>query len=113
MVILNLLNSLISELNLAFIGSSDPQDALFFIQRAGVDLIITELNLPMMSGIEFSSKAREGGYTGPILCLADSKSLPQFKKDSQNLNIHGMITKPFSREEAVNLISSTLELSES
>src|SRR5690606_6425904 len=86
--ILNVLNTFISDENLVFIGSSDPIDALAFLKKANIDLIITDYQMPEMDGSEFAYKAREQGYTNPILYMTSSKGIDQYNKDRKDLDIN-------------------------
>lgn len=107
--ILNVLNTFISDENLVFIGSSDPIDALAFLSKANIDLIITDYQMPEMDGSEFSYKAREQGYTNPILYMTSSKGIDQYNKDRKDLDINGLIVKPFNREDVMKTIHSALK----
>lgn len=107
--ILNVLNAFISDENLVFIGSSDPADALSFLQKANIDLIVTDFHMPVMTGSEFSYKAREKGYAGPILYMTSSKFIEQFNKDKKDLDIGGLIVKPFTREDVMKTINAALK----
>lgn len=107
--ILNILNSFISGEDLVFIGSSDPVHALSFIEKANVDLIVTDINMPGMTGSDFSAKARELGYRGPILYMTSSKYVDQFNRDKKELDISGLIVKPFSKDDVMKTIEATLE----
>lgn len=107
--ILNVLNTFISDEDLVFIGSSEPADALAFLQKADIDLIVTDFHMPAMNGSEFSSKARENGYTGPILYMTSSKFIDQFNKDKKDLDINGLIIKPFSKEDVMKAIHGALK----
>jgi signal transduction histidine kinase/CheY-like chemotaxis protein len=107
---LNVLNSFISDENLVFVGSSDPDGALSFLQKANIDLVLTGAKFPQMTGSDFSAKARQGGYLGPILYLLDSTDKNSFNRDKDTLNISGMILSPFAREEVVNMIRVALEM---
>jgi signal transduction histidine kinase len=107
--VLNILNAYIQDEGLVFIGSSDPLDALEFLSKAEIDLIITDFSMPGMNGREFSEKAREYGYTGPILYMTSAKFIEQYNKDKQDLEIDGIIIKPFNREDVIKTIKSSLE----
>lgn len=107
--ILNVLNTFIAAEGHVFIGSSDPVDALSFLQKADIDLIVTDFHMPEMNGSEFSYKARENGYTGPILYMTSAKFIDQFNKDKKDLDIDGLIVKPFTRDDVMKAINSTLK----
>jgi signal transduction histidine kinase/CheY-like chemotaxis protein len=110
--ILNVLNTFISDDDLVFIGSSDPMDALSFLQKANIDLIVTDFHMPIMNGSEFAYKARECGYTGPILYMTSSKFIEQFNKDKRDLDIGGLIVKPFTRDDVMKTIHGSLKAKE-
>lgn len=110
--ILNVLNAFITDENLVFIGSSDPHDALAFLQKANIDLILTDFQMPEMNGSEFSYKAREHGYTGPILYMTSTRGIDQFNKDKRDLDINGLIVKPFTRDDVMKSIHTALKAKE-
>lgn len=106
--ILNVMNSFISHDNLVFVGSSKPEDALEFLGKAQVDLIITDFSMPTMNGSEFSLKARESGYEGSILYMTSAKFIEQYNKDKAKLKIDGIIIKPFNKQEVMKTIRLAL-----
>jgi signal transduction histidine kinase len=110
--ILNVLNTFISDENMVFIGSSDPIDALNFIEKANIDLIVTDFHMPVMNGSEFSSKARELGYNGPILYMTSTKFIDQFNKDKKDLAINGLLVKPFTRDDVMKTVFAILKTKE-
>lgn len=108
--ILNVLNSFIRDEGYVFIGSSDPIDALKFLSKANIDLMVTDFSMPLMNGGEFSRLAREAGYDGPILYMTSAKFIDQYNKDKKILDIDGLILKPFNRDEVMKTIRSALKV---
>lgn len=106
--ILNVLNAFFQEEGYVFIGSSDAKDSLSFLEKANVDLILTDFSMPDMNGSEFSTKAREQGYEGPILYMTSSKNIEQYNKDKVTLNISGLIVKPFNKDDVMKTIRHAL-----
>lgn len=111
--ILNVLNTFLSDEGFVFIGSSDPVDALSFLEKASIDLIISDFDMPVMNGSEFSYKSRELGYQGPILYMTSSKNVDQFNIDKKDLDIGGLIVKPFTKEDVMKTIEAALKSKES
>lgn len=107
--ILNVLNTFVAEEGFVFIGSSDPMDALNFLQKANIDLVISDFSMPSMTGGQFAQQARDYGYEGPILYMTSAKFIDQFNKDKIDLGINGLIIKPFNREEVVKTIQTALK----
>lgn len=106
--ILNVMNSFISQENLVFVGSSRPEDALEFLTKAQVDLIITDFSMPTMNGSEFTQKARESGYEGSILYMTSAKFIEQYNKDKSKYKVDGIIIKPFNKQEVMKTIRLAL-----
>ena len=106
--ILNVMNSFISQENLVFVGSSRPEDALEFLSKAQVDLIITDFSMPTMNGSEFTQKARESGYEGSVLYMTSAKFIEQYNKDKTKLKVDGIIIKPFNKQEVMKTIHLAL-----
>ncbi|HDR6271322.1 TPA: response regulator transcription factor [Bacillus cereus] len=88
------------------IDASDAIEALHIIQKTRIDLIILDIMLPKMDGIEACLKIREK-YQMPIIFLS--------AKDEDIDKIHGLmsgaedyITKPFNPLELLARIKSQL-----
>lgn len=107
--ILNVLNAFINEAGYVFIGSSDPLDALGFLQKANVDLIITDFSMPEMDGGAFAKLTRENGYEGTLLYMTSAKHIEQYNKDKKDLDIGGLIIKPFNKDEVMKSIRLALK----
>src|SRR3990170_1612869 len=52
--------------------ASNGIDALHLLQKGGFDLLITDLSVPKMNGIELVDKLRRGGYSIPIIVVSAS-----------------------------------------
>lgn len=89
--------------------ANDGQDALTFLNGDKIDLIITDLHMPIMNGIELIKKVRENEtykYT-PILFLT-TESQTEKKMEAKNAGATGWIVKPFMPAkliEAVNKVT--------
>lgn len=66
------------------------------------DIIISDLNMPEMNGVEFLRHLSEEGYQGGIILLSgEDKRILEIAKElatARNLNVMGYIPKPFTRE---------------
>lgn len=107
--ILNVLNAFLRDESFIFIGSTVPGDALDFLNKAAVDLIITDFSMPEMTGHEFSEAARKSGYAGPILYMTSAKFIEQYNKDKKELDIGGLIVKPFNKDEVMKSVHMALK----
>lgn len=107
--ILNVLNAFLKDEDFVFIGSTVPHDALEFLNKASVDLIITDFSMPEMTGGKFSEEARNLGYSGPILYMTSAKYIEQYNKDQKELDIGGLIVKPFNKDEVMKTVNLALK----
>lgn len=106
--ILNLLNKIISDQGMVFIGSANPKDALNMLEELPLDLIIVDYHMPQMNGDEFVKQVRELNQDVPILYLTSVENKDKFTKDQHTLNLTGMITKPFTSESILKAIQNGL-----
>ena len=87
-------------------------DALAEI-KAGMtpDLIITDLNMPVMNGFEFLQELRKVDATSrtPVLMLT-TETKPELKQQGKALGLTGWIVKPFNPAQLKQAIGRVLRL---
>ena len=86
------------------------QDALSKLAAsAGVDLIITDLNMPVMDGITLIQNVRKqpAMKTKPILMLT-TEGLAAKKEQGKAAGATGWIVKPFDPEKLLQTVSRVL-----
>ena len=81
--------------------AGDGLEALGIVHTFKPDLIILDMNMPRMGGIEFYSKicGTNGRPLYPVLVLTARANVQNMFKD---LDIDGFMIKPFDIEELVN-----------
>ena len=82
--------------------------ALETIELYNVDLLITEQNLPDMTGNEFVKTLREEVGANFAIFVVSSNSSKEVIEEAKKLGIQEYITKPFKLEEFKKLIRDTL-----
>lgn len=79
------------------------------VNTVSYDIIISDLNMPEMNGVELLRHLSEEGYCGGIILLSgeDQRILEVAKElaKARNLNVLGYISKPFKREALELLLS--------
>lgn len=72
-------------------------------------LILLDIKMPLMNGIEFLKKMRGDPMLAPInVIIITTSNTDKDKYDSLNLNVVGYFQKPLRSEEFVNLCQNIL-----
>ena len=84
---------------------NDGTDALEFLDGRKIDLIITDLHMPKMNGIEFIKNVRKKNkYSGiPILFLTTESQLSK-KMEAKEAGATGWIVKPFVPQKLISAL---------
>jgi two-component system chemotaxis response regulator CheY len=91
------------------IEAEHGQDALDKLQSAPVDLVITDLNMPVMDGITLiqNLRAQPAMKTKPILMLT-TEGLAGKKEQGKAAGATGWIVKPFDPEKLLQTVAKVL-----
>ena len=87
--------------------SADGAAALEAIERKAPDLIVLDLMLPVLGGIQLTRTLREGHYTIPIIMLT-AKGDEADRVAGLELGADDYVTKPFSPKELVARVKAVL-----
>ncbi|MAR92429.1 MAG: response regulator [Pseudomonadota bacterium] len=91
------------------VEASDGQDALNKAKRGGVDLVLSDVNMPVMDGITLIKNLRtlpDYKFT-PILMLT-TESAADKKSEGKAAGATGWIVKPFNPDQLLNTIKKVL-----
>lgn len=98
--LLHILAEKIGRAGHAVTTASDGQQALEFAGKTLPDLIITDFQMPVMSGLEMSAKLREDPRTAKIpVLLVTARGHRVEAAEMARTNIVAIIAKPFSAKE--------------
>ncbi len=88
--------------------AKDSKEALQRFKKAKVDLIIADLKLPYMNGLEMIAKFRESGYRGEVILIS---AFPDLVKVDElaNLSISQFFVKPLDLEALTRSIDDLLD----
>jgi two-component system chemotaxis response regulator CheY len=91
------------------IEACDGRDALTKLSKQEVHMIITDLNMPNMNGLELIQQARALPQCRfiPILMLT-TESQPEKKQAAKAAGATGWIVKPFTREQLTAVVDKVL-----
>jgi len=89
--------------------ANDGAQGLDVAKGAKVDMVVTDLNMPVMNGLAMIRELRKlPNYQGiPILFLT-TESDGAMKKEAKDAGATGWITKPFQQEQLVTVVKKVL-----
>lgn len=92
------------------VESVDGKDALAKLNDADIGMIITDLNMPNMDGIELirSVRAMAAFKFIPIILLT-TESQDEKKKEGKEAGATGWIVKPFKPEQLVGVVKKVFK----
>ena len=95
------------------VTAEDGMDALEKLPREPIDLVITDLNMPNMDGMELIRTLRENTtYRELPIIILTSLNEAELKKESESLGIHSYLNKPFSLEKVQYEVAKYLSWTE-
>lgn len=88
------------------IESDNGEDGLKQLDKGMVDLVITDLNMPVMDGITFirQLRARPSAKTVPALLLTTDPIGTQ-KEDAREAGATGWVVKPFRPDQLLTVVN--------
>lgn len=85
----------------------DSREALQRFQRAKIDLIIADLKLPYLNGVEMIAKFRESGYRGNVILISAYPDLVNIDELSR-LSVSHFFVKPLDLDSLNRSIDQLL-----
>lgn len=83
--------------------ASDGAEALENFQQQDYDLVVTDMNMPRMGGLELIRQIRQQDSETPILALT-SEFEPQIRRAGADAGANGWVVKPFNAKQFVDLV---------
>lgn len=87
----------------------DGADALARLASTKVDLVITDLNMPNMNGIELTRSLRaDAAFKFIPIILLTTESQAEKKKEGRQAGATAWITKPFKQEQLLYVVKKVI-----
>lgn len=81
------------------------KDALDKLNGTKIDMVITDLNMPEMDGIEFIKQLRtKTGYRFTPIVMLTTESQEAKKQEGKQAGASGWIVKPFTPEQLIDVV---------
>jgi DNA-binding response OmpR family regulator len=99
------LSLLLRRANFDVVGASDGEEALSLMTQCEPDVLILDIQLPGINGVELARQVRSGGFKGKIIGLSgrsDDATTSNFRAAGGN----HFVTKPFDLSQLLRVIES-------
>jgi two-component system chemotaxis response regulator CheY len=89
--------------------ATDGADGLRKAQLSQADMVVTDLNMPIMNGLGLIRELRKlSAYRGVPILFLTTESDPEMKKQAKAAGATGWITKPFQQDQLIAVIKKVL-----
>jgi two-component system response regulator AtoC len=104
-----LLQMMLESLGLESVAADTAEEALRLSQAEHFDLVLTDLRLPGMSGLDLLRGLREGETTVPVILLTAYGSVPS-AVEAMKLGAFDYVVKPFDVDALEQVVQNALRL---
>jgi len=87
--------------------AEDGEQALAKIKNDSLDLVLLDIKMPKLDGIEVLRRAKQNGFTAPILMLTAYQSV-ELAKAAIKLGALDYLPKPFDRNQILTTVRGVL-----
>ncbi len=92
----------------SIILSVDGEDGLKKFKENDIDIVLTDINMPKLNGIELCRKIREVDKDIPLLVLSAHNEKNYFE-DSKEIGVDGYLLKPIDIEQLSELLYKVVQ----
>jgi len=85
--------------------AKDGSSALYILREQKIDILFTDIKMPIMSGLELAQKARELHNDIEIVIISGYDDFSYAQK-AININVHGYLLKPVMTQELESCVDS-------
>lgn len=103
------LGKILRQQGLAVVEASDGIEAIEKLRRDSFDLVLTDLDMPRMGGLELLSDIQSGGYSDAPRVIVSSRNEDKFRDQASEAGACEFLNKPVSKSTVVQMLEQ-LEL---
>jgi chemosensory pili system protein ChpA (sensor histidine kinase/response regulator) len=91
------------------ITARDGLEAVDLLEKENPDIVLTDLEMPRMNGLELTSYIRRSERWGPLpVVMITSRTMAKHRKQAEELGVSHYITKPFTEDDVLASIDDNL-----
>lgn len=102
----------LSELNITFTIADNGQSAIDQANKEKYDLVLMDMQMPVMDGLQATTKLRASGFETPIVALT-ANAFQEDKERCFSAGCNDFLVKPINRQHLYNVLSKYLKTNDS
>jgi chemosensory pili system protein ChpA (sensor histidine kinase/response regulator) len=107
----NSLSQLMTDGGYQVVVARDGLEAIDMLDKERPDIILTDLEMPRMNGLELVSYIRNSERWSPMpIVMITSRTLAKHRKQAEAAGVNRYITKPFTEDDVLASIDDHLAL---
>lgn len=93
-----------------FLEGEDGEKALSLLRSAPADLVVTDLNMPNMNGLDLLRRIKASPRLNhiPVLVISSSTD-PKKREELEELGVFGILSKPVSPSSIASVLGPLME----
>ena len=105
----DLVKSVLEKRGHKVVTQEDGNTAIKYAQSNSVDLVITDINMPNMTGLDLIGKLRNlPDYARTPILMLTTEDTDEKKQIARSAGANGWIQKPFNPDRLVNAVEKTM-----
>jgi len=103
-----LLERMLERAGFRTVGASDGRAAFQYLETASVDLVITDMVMPRMDGVELLRLLREAKPDLPVIALSGVDDFFEYRRIATHLGARNALQKPVSQADLTAAVNNVL-----
>ncbi|SFH56563.1 response regulator transcription factor [Pisciglobus halotolerans] len=97
------------DFQISIVGTaSNGKEALDFVEKNSIDIVITDVTMPLLSGIDFVYEARKRGYHFKFIILSGYQEF-EYAQKSLQLGAASYLLKPINKKELEHSLNKIIK----
>ena len=109
-LIRNIAEKAVLEAGYEVVLANDGKEGFEAVQNGGIDFIFSDVNMPVMTGMEMIKEIRtqdKSRYIPIVMLTTETK--PELQKQAQDLGVKAWLVKPFNKDKFLLVLSKLLD----
>lgn len=104
--LIDIITDTLNKLQANFLTAKNGEEALSIInENPDIDVLITDINMPVMNGLTLINKLNEQGFNKPIIIMSAHTEIDYINK-AKEYGIDNYLLKPFDFIKFIDLVTS-------